>query len=73
MTNDITLAQSMYEAYCEDAQWLSYLGVRCPPWTCLTAAVQRHWEAAAAHARATLLPTTPPDTGLLPTTRPDLG
>jgi hypothetical protein len=47
--------QIAYDAYAEDAGWLSIHGEHLPRWEHLDRAIQRHWDAAAqAVARAVL-------------------
>lgn len=43
----ISLGQIGYEAYGDDAHWLTYDGRPMPPWPKLGDAVRNHWEAAA--------------------------
>jgi hypothetical protein len=47
--------QIAYDAYAEDAGWLSIRGEHLPRWEQQTAFIQRHWDAAAqAVARSVL-------------------
>lgn len=52
----VPLARGMYNAYGEEAKWLTYDNRPMPAWDALSGEVQMRWIAAAEYARAECTP-----------------
>lgn len=55
MVDHGTLAQQLYEAYAEDADWAAYDGSRLPVWEFVAERIQNHWTAVARKAAGLLI------------------
>lgn len=53
--SDGTMAEQLYQAYGEDANWVDYRGHEMPPWDNLPDDEKNHWTAVARQAARMLI------------------